>query len=328
MKKNLKELITAYQRSTYSAVELMIQSGIKIPTSANAWANTDIPSEGKLNGEIAYYKHGAGCEVELPTGTVDFDFGEMGEIDGFDEWKLKKYIQPLLPAFEFDSMEDVELCFEKAVKVGSIVSTKRGLYYVAGEKRRLAIQIPVEFPNDTLPHRDQDEILTLRVHTFGVAELMYKNHEKLAIKWRANQHLSKNELANLRHYFIAWIGFLAVTCEGFRSQGIRKSLENNRPEKFKDLVPKYKAIERLLKPHQDDLREFRNNVFHLRTDILAILRFAIDEGEQLQWAEEIHSALADFFREYGAMCEVHYLMNERWKESQISQKRTRRKSTT
>lgn len=296
-----------------------------MPSSANSWGKTNFPVEGNLKGGISYYKHGAGCKVKLPSGTVDFDFGEMGEIDGFDDWKLQQYIEPLLPAFGFTTTKDVELSFDQAVQAGSITSPGRELFYVAGEKRRLAMQIPIKFPNDALPHRDQDEILTLSVHTFGAAELMRKNHEKLTIKWRANQHLSRSESANLRHYFIAWIGFLAVTCEGFKNQGIRQSLEKNRPENFKELIPKYNAIGKLLKPHQDALREFRNNVFHLRTDISAILRFALDDGGRLKWAEEIHSALDDFFTNYGAMCEVHYLMNDRRKESQIGKKRPRRK---
>lgn len=296
-----------------------------MPSSANSWWKMDLPEAGYLKGGVSYYKHGAGCKVELSTGTVDFDFGEMGEIDGFDDWKLQKYIEPLLPAFGFITTEDVERSFDKAVQAGSIISPGRELFYVAGEKRRLAMQIPIKYPNDALPHRDQDEILTLSIHTFGAAELMRKNHEKLTIKWRANQHLSKSESANLRHYFIAWIGFLAVTCEGFKTQGIRQILENNRPNEFKELLPKYNAIGTLLKPHQDALREFRNNVFHLRTDISAILRFALDDGGRLKWAEEIHAALEDFFSNYRVLCEVHYLRNDRWKESQIGTKRPRRK---
>lgn len=44
----------------------------------------DIPFRGQLEGGISYFKHGIGCAVGLATGTVDFDFGDDGEIDGVD----------------------------------------------------------------------------------------------------------------------------------------------------------------------------------------------------------------------------------------------------
>jgi hypothetical protein len=83
---------------------------------------------------VRYYKHGYGCAVHLPTGTVDFDFGEHGEIDGFDVWRLSNYAGRRLSAYGIASDDELKKVFDVAVKDGALVYSGYILYYPGGEK--------------------------------------------------------------------------------------------------------------------------------------------------------------------------------------------------
>jgi hypothetical protein len=67
----------------------------------------------------------------------------------------------------------------------------------------------------------------------------------------------------------------------------------------------------VIKRHADQLRKFRNNVFHLRDDVGVIERFFANGPVRLRWAEELHTAFGDLFSEYRILCEVHYIMHDR-----------------
>ena len=122
MNKKLKKLVLAYQASVRTAVELMQQSGIPLPITSGDWIANEIPAQGELVGGVTYYKHGAGCLVDLPSGAVDFDFGTLGEIDGFDAWRLAKFAGSEFAKYEFETKEEIETSFQSAVKSGSLVS--------------------------------------------------------------------------------------------------------------------------------------------------------------------------------------------------------------
>lgn len=85
------------------------------------WACNGIPQTGLLPGEVKYFKHGYGCAVHLRGGTVDFDFGEKGETDGFDAWRLCAFAEGTLRQYEFHSEEELVACFKAEVAAGSIV---------------------------------------------------------------------------------------------------------------------------------------------------------------------------------------------------------------
>jgi hypothetical protein len=66
--------------------------------------------------QVRYFRHGYGCAVELHTGKVDFDFGEKGEIDGFDLWRLSRLADGRLASFGFGSEKELERAFDEAVR--------------------------------------------------------------------------------------------------------------------------------------------------------------------------------------------------------------------
>ncbi|HZG37202.1 MAG TPA: hypothetical protein VEZ50_00855 [Nodosilinea sp.] len=162
-----------------------------------------------------------------------------------------------------------------------------------------------------LPTRDKDEVLTLYAHYFLAAELMLKNYNKLFAKWNHSSRISQNDRVQLSIYFCTWIGFLGVTAEGFKKLAVRKLIQDARPPDFMELVPQSDELGRLLKKHDDALRKFRNNVFHLRESPEEIERFFYDQPNRLEWAEELQAAFEQFFSNYRILCQVHYVIENR-----------------
>ena len=132
MNQNLAVLISDYQASVRIAVALMRESGIPIPASNTDWAFNGIEQSGELNGGCPYFKHGYGCKVRLPSGiAVDFDFGEHGQINGFDAGRLAHFAGSKLTDYGFSSEEALNGCFEAEIASGSLVSSGYILYYIA-----------------------------------------------------------------------------------------------------------------------------------------------------------------------------------------------------
>jgi hypothetical protein len=168
--------------------------------------------------------------------------------------------------------------------------------------------------SESLPQRDSDEVLTLYTHYFLAAELMFKNYKKLSAKWNQRGRQSQNDGVHNSIYFCTWLGFLAVTAEGFKKLAVRKLLRDARPPGFVELVPRADALGKLLKRNDDALRKFRNNIFHLRESHAEIERFLKELPNRLEWAEELHGAFSEFFSKYRILCQVHYLIENRNEE--------------
>lgn len=317
MNNQLSLLIKDYQETVFAAVVLLQRSGIYIPSSSFAWIEADMPYTGELNGGGQYVKHGAGCIVSVDSREVDFDFGDMGEVGGFNAWWLTKYAGDRLADYGFSSETEVDNCIKHELHAGKLAYSSDGLYYVAGLPRTYAVDIDCRHPGDMLPSRNQDRVFVLHSHYFQAADLMLENYEKLSKKWEKADRLSQCEKVNQRIYLSSWLGFLGVTCEGFRHLNMRLLLQNERPKHFKELIPIADDIGRLMKKHSDSLREFRNNVFHLRKNTEMVRQFFDHHSERLPWAHELHKALAGFFSKYRIQCEVHYFMHNRKGESEL-----------
>lgn len=282
------------------------------------WVGIDIPHNGQLDGGVAYEKHGAGCRVHLPDGAVDFDFGRQGEINGFDTWRLFLFARERLSTYGIESEDVLETYFEKATSEGYLVRSDDFLYYVASLPRQLAVDIDSRLPGDDLPARNLDIVLVLHSHYFQAADLMLENYDNLHRKWKKSNSLSHRKIVDMRIYMSSWLGFLAVTCEGFENLRMRLLLQDSRPKKFGDLIPKSDALGKLIKRHRDSLRELRNKTFHLREGPEAIRRFFDPDAERLPWARELHFAFADFFSAYRVRCEIHYANNGRLGELRVA----------
>lgn len=323
MQTGLPKLIADYQASVRSAVALMYRSGIDLPYCRSDWIDARIDFDGTLDCGIRFLKHGAGCTVFLPTGAVDFDFGQQGEINGIDPWKLLCFARGQLSSYGFTELSFREE-FAKAVQSGELVLSDDNLHYVANEPRSLAVDIDSTMPGDKLPSRNLDRVLDLYAHQYLAAELMRKNYDRLYARWRKRRSLPSTDTIDLRIYLLSWLGFLRATCEGFEALRMRVLLLEHRPEEFVELVPDADAIGNAMKRHSDLLRKVRNNVFHLRSDVDVVRRFFVEGTDRLAWARELHLAFADFFSSYRVSCEVHYMVNGRYGELTRGRKGTER----
>jgi hypothetical protein len=324
MNNQLAQLISDYQTSVRTALHLMKQSGIPLPSTCLDWVETDIPPCGELKGGFSYYKHGFGCAVGLPAGEIDFDFGDKGEIDGFDSWRLLNFAGSRLGDYGFDTEDALEESFQAAVKSGSLAYSGNTLYYVTDSVRSLSAESLEILQSDRLPHRARDSVLRLYATCHLSGDLMREHYVKVDHKLKKNGHLSQNDQVKFRTYLLSWLGYLRATWEGFEKLSMRLLLQNKRPEDFRELIPKFDAIGRIQKLHKDELRELRNSVFHLSDDNKTIDRFFANDAKRLAWAGELHAAIAEFLSAYRVLCEVHYFMHDRISESHIPQQRVKR----
>ena len=131
MDHRLKRLIDEYVGSVRMAVALLEETGIPRAGGDYAWALNGIPGTGALRGDVTYRKHGYGCEVRFASGSVDFDFGRTGRIDGFDAWRLADFTGDRLPAFGFVSRDELEQAFNNEVRSGDIFISASIFHYVA-----------------------------------------------------------------------------------------------------------------------------------------------------------------------------------------------------
>lgn len=99
--------------------------------SDSEWASAEGPPAGTLLSGYRFYKHGVGCAVHGPSWSVDFDFGEQGQIDGIDPHRLRAFAEQNLSKHGFESPDEVDQLFADAAKRGSLRFSGYILYYVS-----------------------------------------------------------------------------------------------------------------------------------------------------------------------------------------------------
>jgi hypothetical protein len=130
MNQLLASLIKAFQSAVAEAVLLMEKSGISRPLTNTAWVEAEHQQSGILLNGVRYYKHGYGCSVHLPQGVVNFDFGENGEIDGFDCNRLIEFAGTHSSDFGSVAKEEIEQAYAQALQEGLIIASPYINHYV------------------------------------------------------------------------------------------------------------------------------------------------------------------------------------------------------
>lgn len=129
MDTTLLKLIRDYQAKVAEAVQMLEVAGIPRPASTMEWVCNQIAQRGSLPNGFKYFKHGFGCAVAGPDWNVDFDFGERGQIDGFDAWRLFDFAEKNLTTCGFRSLEQIEEAVRVAAQAGSLEFSGYILYY-------------------------------------------------------------------------------------------------------------------------------------------------------------------------------------------------------
>jgi len=115
MDPRLAKLISSYQEAVAECVHFLVDAGATLPAKDYEWPPEEFPPTGTLSDGREYFCHGVGCAVRSQKGhSVDFDFGENGEIDGFDQSRLLAFIGSTPQKFGFESRDEIIRSFEAA----------------------------------------------------------------------------------------------------------------------------------------------------------------------------------------------------------------------
>lgn len=125
------KLITDYQKRVAEAVAALERAGFSRPRSDAEWAGAEGPKRGESLSGYRFFKHGYGCGVQGPGFTLDFDFGESGQIDGFEVSRLKAFAANRLEDYGLQSPAEVDALFAEARDAGELAFSGYILFYLA-----------------------------------------------------------------------------------------------------------------------------------------------------------------------------------------------------
>ncbi len=131
MDPRLSKLIVDYQGRVAEAVSVLEKVGYQRPPSDSAWAGARGPPHGELTPGYHFFKHGFGCAVHGLGWKLDFDFGEAGQIDGFDPSRLKGFAEGRLDVYGLQSDKEIDDLFAEARDAGELVFSGYILSYLA-----------------------------------------------------------------------------------------------------------------------------------------------------------------------------------------------------
>lgn len=132
MKTELRDLIEAYRSKAAELVPRLAKAlGIKLPVTNSEWAGLDIPYRGKTAVGLEYFKHGYGVAIRYDGGSIDVDFGDEGEYDGFDAWRLFRFAEESKFRTPYVAHSQVEADMKEAEATGELRFSGYILYYVS-----------------------------------------------------------------------------------------------------------------------------------------------------------------------------------------------------
>jgi hypothetical protein len=126
----LHSLIIDYRNAVYRAALKLRRGGISMPISNFVWATSRMPAAGTLPSGATYRAHGYGCKVFMEEGEIDLDFGDKGEINGFDAWRLWRFAEPRTDKYGVTSHMELRAMLDSFHAQGALTKESEGsLYY-------------------------------------------------------------------------------------------------------------------------------------------------------------------------------------------------------
>lgn len=105
--------------------------GVRLPATNREWVTIceqcGLYKVRHVN-DIGVYAHGFGIELVLDGVTIDFDWGDSGEPDGFDAWRLWNFVRENGIAVKCGRVSQVRTWLEEAAALGEL-DQDRLLYY-------------------------------------------------------------------------------------------------------------------------------------------------------------------------------------------------------
>lgn len=135
MKNELLELIEAYRAKASELIPRLSASlGFKLPITNTEWTGLDIPPQGKTSDGLQYFKHGYGVAIKYDGGVIDVDFGDRGEYDGFDAWRLFRFAEECKFDTPYQDFREIEADIKDAESGRQLRFSGYILYYLCNDK--------------------------------------------------------------------------------------------------------------------------------------------------------------------------------------------------
>ena len=94
MDSELLQIIRQYQADVLELVPKLAQHlEVDLPVTNIEWSISGIENRGTTADGMKYFKHGYGVALQTNQISVDVDFGDEGQINGFDAWRIWTYIE-------------------------------------------------------------------------------------------------------------------------------------------------------------------------------------------------------------------------------------------
>lgn len=131
MAPELDELIKQFRQAQDRGVELLVSKlGIPIPESNRGWffycSDSGLYSQSEVDS-VLIDAHGYGIAIHTDDLCIDFDWGDSGEADGFDGWRL--YVFSLEHRFDFDCTHEMCIDWIKQAYEAGELERDTHLYY-------------------------------------------------------------------------------------------------------------------------------------------------------------------------------------------------------
>ena len=120
MNEDLFNLIRLFNKAQENALIILENFfSCSRPVSRMDYISRCVPIIREANYEASGHKirpHGYGMEINVGDITIDFDFGENGEINGFDAWRLENFVKENNLKTPLDTKEKLETAINIAIK--------------------------------------------------------------------------------------------------------------------------------------------------------------------------------------------------------------------
>ena len=131
MDDRLRSLINDYQVAVSQVVAALVDHAVcERPLSRTNWVTNGMAIKGSFGNGDSYQKRGYGCLVDYQDLTVDFEFGEEGQSDGFDIPKLQNFLDLNGRKHPLGESADLHAAFKQAIQEKSITGSETTLYYL------------------------------------------------------------------------------------------------------------------------------------------------------------------------------------------------------
>jgi hypothetical protein len=111
------------------AFSAFLDSGLcQAPGGPVEWAANGLAHRGRIASGGDYQKLQYGLQINRNGLSVAFDFGNNGEINEFDAFRLSQYFSDNRPPSDFSSTKELDAAFDTAVTNGDFRATSSQRY--------------------------------------------------------------------------------------------------------------------------------------------------------------------------------------------------------